>query len=296
MSATTPPENPVTLRVAGVPEHFNYPWHAALAEGAFRALGLNVVFTEVAEGTGAMCEAVRRGTQDVAVVLTEGAVADVIREGGTRLIAAYVDSPLTWGVHVGADQPLNDVSELSRGRFAISRFGSGSHLMTTWLAKTQGWSQADISYQPVGGLDPLVQAVVSGDSQAFLWEVFTTKPRVDSGELRRIGEVPTPWPCFVIIASETMLASAPRALRSLLTVVQRYCGIAMASPDAARAAIARRYHLASTDVARWFEGVRWSTTGALDTAVLEQVMDALEATGRIDGPVPAASLVASLDV
>ena len=32
--------------------------------------------------------------------------------------------------------------------------------------------------------------------QACMWERFTTKPFVDSGELKAVDGVPTPWPCF----------------------------------------------------------------------------------------------------
>ena len=38
-----------------------------------------------------------------------------------------------------------------------------------------------------------------------MWEKFTTKPLVDSGEWRRVGECVTPWPCFVVAATNTAL-------------------------------------------------------------------------------------------
>ena len=63
---------PVSIRVGGVPEHFNSPWHQAIASGEFTAAGLDVSWTDYSLGTGAMCKAVASGEIDVAVVLTEG--------------------------------------------------------------------------------------------------------------------------------------------------------------------------------------------------------------------------------
>ena len=39
-----------------------------------------------------------------------------------------------------------------------------------------------------------------------MWEKFTTKHMVDTGEWRRVGEFPTPWPCFSIAATDAALA------------------------------------------------------------------------------------------
>jgi len=41
--------------------------------------------------------------------------------------------------------------------------------------------------------------VDSGAIDAFMWEVFTTKPWFDRKELQYLGEVPTPWPAFVFV-------------------------------------------------------------------------------------------------
>jgi hypothetical protein len=48
--------------------------------------------------------------------------------------------------------------------------------------------------------------VTEGKADAFLWERFMTEPFVQSGELKRVGELPTPWPCFVLATTRTFLA------------------------------------------------------------------------------------------
>ncbi|NNM17841.1 MAG: ABC transporter substrate-binding protein, partial [Croceitalea sp.] len=39
------------VKIIGVPEHFNLPWHLAIEEGAFEARGIDLVWTDIPEGT-----------------------------------------------------------------------------------------------------------------------------------------------------------------------------------------------------------------------------------------------------
>jgi ABC-type nitrate/sulfonate/bicarbonate transport system substrate-binding protein len=47
-----------TIRVGGVPEHFNYPWHLAQELGLFAKRGVQVEWVEQKEGTGQMIKSV----------------------------------------------------------------------------------------------------------------------------------------------------------------------------------------------------------------------------------------------
>ena len=50
----------------------------------------------------------------------------------------------------------------------------------------------------VGNFEQLRSSVNSGETDAFMWETFTTKPFHDSGEVKRVGDITTPWPCFLL--------------------------------------------------------------------------------------------------
>ncbi|KAJ1467296.1 hypothetical protein T484DRAFT_1859277 [Baffinella frigidus] len=65
------------LRIAGVPEHFNTPWHIAKEKGLFAAAGVDVEWTDYPGGTGAMTKALNDNEVDVALLLTEGAAKDI---------------------------------------------------------------------------------------------------------------------------------------------------------------------------------------------------------------------------
>ena len=78
-----------TLRIAGVPEHFNYPWQLAIKGRLFEEAGLRVEFTSSPGGTGAMLQSVIAGDTDVAVALTEGIVAGIVNQEATSVQLRY---------------------------------------------------------------------------------------------------------------------------------------------------------------------------------------------------------------
>ena len=124
------------ITVAGVPEHFNLPWHLALEEGAFEDRGLELTWLDVPEGTGRMCELVNNRTVDMAVVLTEGALRHAAKGNPLVILQQYVGSPLLWGIHVNAKSKHENLQSLENAPVAISRMGSGSHLMAMVHAHT----------------------------------------------------------------------------------------------------------------------------------------------------------------
>jgi sulfonate transport system substrate-binding protein len=79
-----------TVRVCGVPEHFNYPWHYAINNGLFAKAGFDVHWSDVTGGSGEMCRMLEENQTDVALVLTEGIVKHIHTGGTTRIIQQYV--------------------------------------------------------------------------------------------------------------------------------------------------------------------------------------------------------------
>lgn len=252
-------------RVGGVPEHFNLPWQLGVEEGHFAAAGLELSFRDYPTGTGAMCADLRSGALDLAVALTEGLLMDMAHHRETVMVAPFVLSPLEWGIHVGAQSPYQQAADLREQPLAISRLGSGSHLMGLLWARERGWDQAP-ELHSVGGIDALQQAVNDGSAGAFLWERFTTLPRVKAGQLRRVDLFPTPWPCFMI-AARSEIAQHPDLPRLLATLYTQSLRCQEQSQETLPH-IARRYALSAEEAAEWFAGVRWATRAELPTAEL----------------------------
>lgn len=271
------------IRVGGVPEHFNLPWHMGLESGAFSDAGLKVTYIDFPGGTGALTRALENDELDVAIVLSEGVTAAILNGNPSRIIKTYVDSPLIWGIHTGANSAVLSEEQMAGKRYAISRFGSGSHLMAIVDAAQRGLHIRKEQFVPVGNIEGAREALSKGEADLFLWEKFMTKPLVDAGEFRRIGETRTPWPCFMAATPEKFLAHHHQDLKTLLNVVSQQAQKLMNDPKAA-SIIAKRYGLQVEDAAEWFAVTSWSLDMDIPTKALESVITALNNLGIVRAP------------
>lgn len=267
------------MRIGGVPEHFNLPWKLAIADNALAGTGLGVEFIDYPGGTGAMTAALRDQDLEAAIVLTEGAVLDILNGSDNRLVCIYVESPLVWGIHVAAGGPVTAVKEGQR--VAISRFGSGSHLIAVVDAMMRGFDPTSMEFVVVDNIDGARTALAEGRADIFLWERHMTQPLVDSGEFRRIGEREVPWPAFVISARNDFLETNADALRTALDIVAIYCQ-KLKDGDESAQLISDACGIAPADARRWLAGVRWTNDGQQPTAVLERIKSALISQGAIE--------------
>jgi ABC-type nitrate/sulfonate/bicarbonate transport system substrate-binding protein len=278
-----------TFNIGGVPEHFNLPWHLAMEEGLFEPESLMVNWTDYPGGTGAMAKDLRSGALDIAVLLTEGIVADISKGNSSKIIQSYVASPLIWGIHVPAHSGFQSVAELQGKRFAISRYGSGSHLMAFVHAQQQGWNPKALELVLIGDLQGAREAFRKSEADAFMWERFMTQPLVDAGELRRVGECLTPWPCFVIAARNEVIEQQLPALQRLLSVINRSSKDFMNRLDAEEI-VTTRFGIKPGDAAAWYAHTRWATGEPLADAELEKVVQTLVALGVMEKPLEPAAL------
>jgi len=179
-------KNKTTVRVGGVPEHFNLPWRLAIDANQLAHLDIDISWQDFPGGTGSMVKALLADEVDIAMLLTEGALKGLQNNDSYEILSFYTQTPLLWGVHVPAESNLRSIEQLENVPFAISRFGSGSHLMARVFAKQQGWDLDTLEFQVVGGIEGARKHFKLGNECIFLWEKYMTKPLVDQGEFRRV--------------------------------------------------------------------------------------------------------------
>jgi ABC-type nitrate/sulfonate/bicarbonate transport system substrate-binding protein len=267
------------------------PWHLAAQAHRFDPHGVDVAWRDYPGGSGAMAKALRDGELDAALLLTEGAVAAVADGVPLAIVSLYTDSPLLWGIHVPAASPFRVVAELDGARCAISRIGSGSHLMAFVHARSQGWNVERWRLVTVGNLEGAVAAFAAGSADVFFWEKFMTKPLVDAGKFRRVGEFTAPWPAFVVCAASSLGAGQRAALARVVVAVLDEARALHARADATQL-IAARYGLTPADVGEWLKTTRWSTRFAVATSDIAPACAALGALGLLPRVVDAAECIA----
>ena len=280
------------IKIAGVPEHFNLPWHLCIENGEFEAVGIDLQWTDVPEGTGKMCQMLRDGETDIAVILTEGIVKDINAGNPSKIVQVYVESPLIWGIHVAANSKFKTLSDLENKKVAISRLGSGSQLMAYVNANNQGWNTENLEFEIVNTIDGAVESLTKGEADYFMWERFMTKPLVDKGVFRKIADCPTPWPCFVIAVRNEFLEKNEGSVELILEIINNTTQEFKEIPSIDRT-LASKYHQKIEDIREWLRLTKWSQK-PLDEKMLNKIQNQLFELKIIDKKGTFAELVKNI--
>ncbi|WP_196893211.1 substrate-binding domain-containing protein [Aureivirga marina] len=273
-----------TIHIGGVPEHFNLPWHLALEEKLFEKENINLIWKDFPGGTGAMNQALRNGEIDIAIILTEGIIKDISQGNPSKIVQTYIDSPLIWGIHTAANASFETIDDLKGKKAAISRIGSGSQLMAKVNAKKHNWETDNLSFEIVGNLQGGIDALTTGKADYFMWEHFTTKPLVDNGIFKRVGDCPTPWPCFVIAVREEVLRTNEEEIKSILRIINQKTQNFDTSENKQKYAkmFSERYEQKLEDILKWLELTRWNQGEMLNKKDFDKIISQLLEYNVID--------------
>ncbi|WP_299096671.1 substrate-binding domain-containing protein [uncultured Winogradskyella sp.] len=262
------------VNIGGVPEHFNLAWYLTLKNGEYKAEGINLRWHDYYGGTGAMCKALRSGDIDIAVILTEGIIKDIIDGNPSSIVQTFVETPLIWGIHVAENSKFQTIEDIKGTRAAISRYGSGSHLMAYINAKNNNWNlDTDLNFEVIKNLNGAVEGLTNGDADYFMWEKFTTKPLVDDGTFRRVGVCPSPWPCFVIAVRDEYIKNNEDDLKTILDIINTTTSDFKSIPSIDRT-ISNRYDQEIEDVQEWLSLTEWSQD-VMDKKTINNVQEQL---------------------
>lgn len=261
------------FKIGGVPEHFNLPWRLSIEEGRLNHLDVDMHWSDMTGGTGQMIKGLQAGTIDIAVLLTEGITKAILEGLDAKILTVYVKSPLRWGIHVPFKSDLQNPDDIRNKNFAISREGSGSHLMAYVNAYQKGWNTNDLEFNIVGDVYGGLWALENNQSQVFLWEKYTTHPFVVQEKCRCIGEVVTPWPCFVVAIRNEVLDKHKDVLKEVLKIVGSTAKEIKDMNNASE--ISWRYALELDQAESWLSETDWNYDGKNTTESYELVVDYL---------------------
>ncbi|KAL0466021.1 hypothetical protein QR685DRAFT_575644 [Neurospora intermedia] len=298
MSAATP------LKIGFVPEHFSTPIHFAQ-----KHYGLSAELIPFPSGTGHMITSLRSGEIDVAVGLTEGWVAGLGKDpsttqdasfgtdGGYRLVGTYVETPLCWAISTGADRPeIQSVDSLKGGKIGVSRIGSGSYVMGYVLADQRDWlvpttavgthmetASPFSDFVVLNTFKNLRDAVNSGQADFFMWEHFTSKKYYDSGEIRRVGEIYTPWSSWKIVASTKLFDEQKKLderVEEAMEMINEGIKHFEEHQDEAVKYISTELDYSEEDAREWLKTVKFpKKVQGVDQAVIDKTVNILRKAG-----------------
>lgn len=300
------------LRIGFVPEHFSTP-----LEFAKKHYGLDARLLPYPSGTGHMVTALQDDEIDIGVGLTEGWVAALgkaqaaQKDAGFKIVGTYVETPLCWAISTGSRRDeLKGVQDLKGKKVGVSRIGSGSYVMSFVLADQQGWLDPEASrppfpVEPLNTFANLREGVNNGTADFFMWEHFTSKRYYDNGEIKRIGEIYTPWSSWKIVAKNDLLypqnwshgekATHPALKEELEDALQKINkGIKHFEENQGEAVeyISTKLDYSEEDAKEWLKTVRFpKDVRGVDNAVVQKTVRILQKAGVLGGEVSEQDMV-----
>jgi predicted transcriptional regulator len=125
----------------------------------------------------------------------------------------------------------------------------------------------------VNTIDGAVGALTNGDADYFMWERFMTKPLVDNGTFRRVGDCPTPWPCFVIAVRDNFLSEHSEIIATVLCEINQVTTNFKQIPHIENR-LAKDFNQKQEDISEWLSLTEWSQK-SLDEDLLNKVQNQL---------------------
>jgi hypothetical protein len=145
----------------------------------------------------------------------------------------------------------------------------------------RGWPLTQEQLVIIGNLQGAREAFRKNEAEVFMWERFMTQPFVDNGEFRRVGECPTPWPCFAIAARNEVITTKKEALSKVLKVIYQANGEFIQNKKAPDM-VSKRFGIKPADAATWFAHTKWALNSNVSAKMLTEVVDTLYRLQLID--------------
>ncbi len=278
--------------MGGVPEHFNLPWQLAAERDVFSNYDIDLSWTMYAGGTGAMTQAISNDSLDLAILLTEGFISAASDGLEASIAKVYIDTPLVWGIYSGAQSTIQQVDTFHNKRIAISRFGSGSHLMSMIHAADRNEPIHVNQFEVVHSLHGGIQALRESRADLFYWEKFMTRPHVLSGEVKPVGEFSAPWSSFLIIVSNKAMREKEDAVRRLLQIMNGEC-IAFKQDMHSAIHLCKRFDMTLPEARQWLQSTQWNYSYEISLQSLENAKSALVSVDKCNPKLQFRDLCAS---
>ncbi|ODV80274.1 uncharacterized protein CANTADRAFT_21514 [Suhomyces tanzawaensis NRRL Y-17324] len=255
----------MSLRVAYIPEHFSTPLFFAIQQKYF---SFNIELTPVIEGSGRLINLLNANEVDIAIGLTEAFVADIAKgnEPSYKLVDTYVESPLCWAISTGFNREnLTSASQLEGKTIGVSRIGSGSYVMSFVLAHDLKFQKPFAGYPTLSNFKNLRDSVnlkyteePEKNSDAFMWEHFTSKKYYDNNEIKKIGEIYTPWPSWVINSNAQLLESKPEMIKEFVAGLNKGIEYFNNNHEEAIEFISNNLDYSAEDAREWIKTVKFN--------------------------------------
>lgn len=152
------------------------------------------------------------------------------------------------------------------------------------LADQQGWltpGTPPFTFTPLQTFAKLRDGVNDKTVDFFMWEHFTSKRYYDNGEIKRVGEIYTPWASWMIVAS-TKIDKDDRRLGEFFEKLDKGVKYYLENQEEAVKYISTSLDYSEEDAREWLKTVKFSNgVKGVDEALVTKTRDILLKAGVV---------------
>ncbi len=116
-----------------------------------------------------------------------------------------------------------------------------------------------------------------------MWEHFTSKRYYDNGEIKKVGEIYTPWSSWKIVASTKVSDGSDPRLDDLFEKINKGVEYFGGHQDEAVEYISTSLDYSAEDAREWLKTVQFATNvKGVDLNVIQKTVDILKKAGVMD--------------
>lgn len=193
--------------------------------------------------------------------------------------------PAGWAISTGANrEDLTSISSLKDSKIGVSRIGSGSYVMGYVLADQNNWLQSPstppFEFIPLQTFAKLRDGVNDKTIDFFMWEHFTSKKYYDNGEIKRIGEIYTPWSSWKIVASTKTTEKGDKRVEELFEKLDKGIEYFEKNVEESVKYIGSELDYSEEDAKEWLKTVKFTKgTRGVGETVIEKTVGILKKAG-----------------
>jgi ABC-type nitrate/sulfonate/bicarbonate transport system substrate-binding protein len=191
------------------------PVDIGIETGLWKKYGFDEVKIVAFAGDAKVQQAMIAGDIDFAVAGGPG-MAFSAKGASSKAVAAFAGAPRNLSVAVGYDSKIASVAELRGKKLAVSTAGSLSDWLGKRLAVVEGWGEGGVTTVAMGGLQPRMAAIKTGqiDGMVMATEVvYTLEDKKELKPLLNFGDVVKDFITHVIFARDDVIAKNPDEVR-----------------------------------------------------------------------------------
>jgi len=150
-----------------------------------------------------------------------------------------------------------------------------------WLTSSNSSSNPPFEVIPLNTFAKLRDGVNRGEAGFFMWEHFTSKRYYDSGEIKRIGEIYTPWSSWKIVARPEIVTD--KRLEAMAKSIDEGVQHFLRNQDEAVQYISTELDYSAEDATEWLKTVEFAdNVRGVDPGVIEKTISVLGKAGVLD--------------